>query len=233
MRGPKNHPLRLNARAWWIAVLCAVTSLVPAATVTVTNTNDDGPGSLRQALAIAEDGDTIAFAVAGSIVLTSGELFVNKSITILGPGVAGLVVDGNANSRVFHIAPGESVLITDLTIAEGNASGNPPNNFGGGIYNNHAALALSNCIIRNNLAGFGGGIYNDGFEGTATLEIGDSTMFHNTATFSGGGIYNDASSSGYASLTITSCTVRGNSARAGGGILNDGFDSGSAMLAVN
>jgi hypothetical protein len=69
-------------------------------------------GSLRQALAIANDGDTIAFAVAANIVLTSGELLVNKSITISGPGAVDVVVNGNANSRVFRIAPGQNVVIT-------------------------------------------------------------------------------------------------------------------------
>ena len=57
-----------------------------ADTITVTNTNDSGPGSLRQALAEANDGDTITFAVTGTIGLTSGELLVAKSITISGPG---------------------------------------------------------------------------------------------------------------------------------------------------
>ena len=46
-----------------------------SATITVTNTNDGGPGSLREALAVANDGDTIdATGVSGTILLTSGEL---------------------------------------------------------------------------------------------------------------------------------------------------------------
>ena len=61
-----------------------------ADTITVTNTNDSGPGSLRQALAEANDGDTITFAVTGTIGLTSGELLVGKSITISGPGADSL-----------------------------------------------------------------------------------------------------------------------------------------------
>jgi hypothetical protein len=72
-----------------------------ADTITVTNTNDSGAGSLRQALADANDGDTITFAVSGTIGLTSGELLVDKSITISGPGVDNLAVDSNAKSRVF------------------------------------------------------------------------------------------------------------------------------------
>src|SRR5215469_6961681 len=58
----------------------------PATTITVTNGNDSGPGSLRQALADVNDGDTINFALTGTIGLTSGELLVNNNVTISGPG---------------------------------------------------------------------------------------------------------------------------------------------------
>src|SRR6266576_3046208 len=58
----------------------------PSPTILVTNTNDSGPGSLRQALADANDDDVIGFVVTGTIGLTSGELLVAKNITISGPG---------------------------------------------------------------------------------------------------------------------------------------------------
>ena len=61
-----------------LALLYAAVIPVHATTITVTNTNDSGPGSLRQALANANDGDTINFAVTGTIGLTSGELLVDK-----------------------------------------------------------------------------------------------------------------------------------------------------------
>ena len=55
----------------------------PATTITVTNGNDSGPGSLRQALAQANDGDTINFDPSVNIVtLTTAELVIAKSITI-------------------------------------------------------------------------------------------------------------------------------------------------------
>src|SRR5438067_2764441 len=103
----------------------------PANVITVTNTNDSGPGSLRQALADVNDGDTINFAVTGTIGLTSGELLVNKAITISGPGAENLAVNGNAKSGVFHVTGG-NVTISGLTIINGNASGK---GVGGGIYN--------------------------------------------------------------------------------------------------
>ena len=98
-----------------LSELCLASLSVSANTITVTNTNDSGPNSLRQALANANDGDTINFAVTGTIGLTSGELLVTKSVTISGPGTATLTVDGNATSRVFHIGPGKTVSISGLT----------------------------------------------------------------------------------------------------------------------
>src|SRR5918996_232074 len=80
-------------------LLCSLTVLAGADAITVTNTNDSGPGSLRQALSIVNDGDTIDFAVTGTITLTTDELLVNDSITILGPGAANLAVDGNFDNR--------------------------------------------------------------------------------------------------------------------------------------
>ena len=47
---------------------------------------DSGPGSLRHALANANNLDTINFAVTGTIALTSGGLQVTKNVAISGPG---------------------------------------------------------------------------------------------------------------------------------------------------
>jgi hypothetical protein len=57
-----------------------------AGAATVTTLNDSGPGSLRNTIAAATAGDTINFAVTGTISLTSGELVVNKNLNIVGPG---------------------------------------------------------------------------------------------------------------------------------------------------
>ena len=62
-----------------LALFCSVSTSAYADIITVTNTNDSGSGSLRQALVDANDSDTINFAVTGTIGLTSDELLVNKS----------------------------------------------------------------------------------------------------------------------------------------------------------
>ena len=54
----------------------------------VNNNNDSGTDSLRAVIANVCAGSTITFApnVRGAINLTSGELLINKSLTINGPG---------------------------------------------------------------------------------------------------------------------------------------------------
>ena len=142
-----------------VLLFCAGAIQLRSATITVTNTNDSGPNSLRQALANANDGDTINFAVTGTIGLTSGELLVPKSVTISGPGTATLTVDGNATSRVFHIGPGKTVSISDLTLTNGSAGSEN----GGGILNDHAILTMDSCACKTAAPiNRGGGIYNDG-----------------------------------------------------------------------
>jgi hypothetical protein len=146
--------------------LCLAPLGVWAATTTVTNTNDSGSGSLRQALIDANDGDTINFAVTGTIGLTSGELLVNKSVTISGPGAASLAVDGNATSRVFHIGAGNTVSISGLSLTNGNVV---PFGNGCGLLNDHAVLTMDSCAVHNNNSTQltdGGGVYNDGSVGS-------------------------------------------------------------------
>jgi hypothetical protein len=215
-----------------------LTTRAHADIITVTNINDSGSGSLRQALVDANDRDTINFAVTGTIGLTSGELLVDKSITISGPGVGNLAVNGNAKSRVLHIAPGTTATISGLSITNGNASGNLLD--GGGIYSDHATLTLNDCGISNNSAfRDGGGVYNGGRMppgrafGSATLTLNNCVVSDNSTGNDGGGICNDASFGGNASLQISSSAVRGNSALYGAGMLNDARKQGTATLQIS
>jgi hypothetical protein len=248
--------VRSNISALAVAVtfLCLIFNPARANIITVTNTNDSGPGSLRQALADANDGDTIEFAVTATITLTSGELLADKSITISGPGAANLAVNGNAKSRVFHIASGRTVVISGLTITNAHVGA-----YGGGIYNEEATLTLNNCIVSDNSADYGGGIYNEavfadatltlnnctisgnsvfeegggiynfGFGGSAIATVNASTFTENSAGFSGGGIRNVGTS---VTLVVSNSTVSGNSSYVGAGLSNEA-ESGTATLEVS
>src|SRR5262245_32680287 len=100
-----------------LALLCLISASANAGTITVTNTNDSGPGSLRQAIAGANDGDTIQFASSlnhQTIMLTSAELVIDKSITIIGRGPNLLTVARDQtmpNFRILRLTPSHEVEI--------------------------------------------------------------------------------------------------------------------------
>src|SRR6476661_10468257 len=164
-------------------LLCVFVTAAHAATITVTNTNDTGPGSLRQALTIANDGDTITFGVAGTITLTSGGLPINKNITISGPGADQLSIDGNQIILVFGVFYGNAATISGLTVRNAQY----------GVLN-EGTLTVSNCGVRDNSLV---GLFNTGILTASNCVISDN---------SGYGLYN-----GYATLNVSDCIITGNS----------------------
>jgi hypothetical protein len=156
-------------------------SLTEAATLTVANATDNGAGSLRQTILAAGSGDTINFDASlngQTITLTSGEIAVNTSVTISGPGAALLTISGHNASRVFHFEGGVST-ISGLTIANGNVAG------GDGITGNGGG---------GGGGGMGGGLLADA---SSTVSIQDVIFANNTVTGGNGG-GNDAVGSGAA-----------------------------------
>ena len=189
-----------------------------ATTRTVTNTDDSGAGSLRQAILDADTantGDTIMFSVTGTITLTSGVLEIQHSLTITGPGASSLAISGNGSSRVFMVDSGATVSISGLTIEDGSSFSGT--NVGGGIYT-FGTLSVTNCTFSNNSAVGGGGL---GTEPGSTVTVTNCTFSGNTADY-GGGIIN------YATMTVTNSTVSNSSG--GGGIDND---AGGTMTVTN
>src|SRR4051812_34070216 len=87
-----------------LAVLEALESRLTLSTLSVTNLNDSGAGSLRQAMSDAVAGDTINFqpGLTGTMNLQT-DFTVHKSLNIVGPG-ANLITVNRApatNSRVM------------------------------------------------------------------------------------------------------------------------------------
>ncbi len=193
----------------------------PAAAVTgqpttfvVTNTNDSGAGSLRQAVHDADyaPGSEIDFdpSLTGTIVLTSGELDVTNIMTIVGPGADILAVSGDNASRVFDISQSVAVAISGLTIEDGNAAAGS----GGGVFNS-GDLTLTDVTVSTNSSGISGG----GIDNAGTLTLNHSTVSNNNAANDGGGVMNEQA----ASLTITDSTIAFNTGMSGAGIYDDSF----------
>src|SRR5437867_6794612 len=239
----------VRSAATAVTLLFAIAISAHATTITVTNIDDSGPGSLRGAIAAASDGDMIQFdpALKGqTITLTSGELFINNNLTITGPGPSQLTVKrstagGTPAFRIFHILK-HTVTIEGLSIINGLAlalGGNSPD-AGGGIFcddeesnNERLAVTVSNCVISGNTAGGpgafggGGGISFGAINcfGPSMLTVNNCTISGNSCQgYNGGGIYiSVCDPTGMSSVTISNSTISGNAAdRSGGGIYNAG-----------
>src|SRR5262245_13508822 len=138
-----------------IAGVAVTSTSAGADTLVVTNLNDAGAGSLRQALADANDGDVIDLTgLSGTITLTTGELEIESVVTIQGPGPGILTVSGNHASRVFDMQDSLSgtgtVTISGITIADGNVD-----DAGAGIQfdcdrESDNSLVVNNVVITGN-----------------------------------------------------------------------------------
>ncbi|MEH2141677.1 DUF4347 domain-containing protein [Nostoc sp.] len=186
----------------------------------VTNANDSGAGSLRQAILNANatlGADTITFAgvftdaTPDIITLTSGKLTITNDITILGTGASNLTISGNNVSGVFEIlGAGTDASIDGLKIANANDP------LGSILVNSNASLSLTRSTVSDN-NGVVGGIFNRG-----TLSLTGSTVSGNSGSSLGGGIFNKGN------LSLTGSTVSNNNAYVGfypaygGGIFNIG-----------
>ncbi len=170
---------------------------------------DDGDVSLRDAIGLASDRDTIDFATTldgGTILLTQGELQITRLITIDASMLPnGLTIDASGNdptpdngdgSRIFNISDGDvgtdsPVTIRGLTLTSGDVDG-----YGGAVYSRES-LTLTDSTISENSAGDGGAIYSDG-----DVTVTNSTISGNF----GGGIL-------AISVAVTDSTISGSFGR--------------------
>jgi hypothetical protein len=213
----------------------------------VQNTNDSGPGSLRQAIldsnTSANPPDTIRFtsAVRGTIPLTSGQLEIEGALHIQGPGANDLAVVNAApvpgpDTRIFFVHRGATAAISALTMRGGDVEGGEDGNANGGGIFNQGSLTLKNSVVDSNLAraadgtpggrARGGGIINLG----GAVRLIRTTVSNNEARSgatqdsrgaygSGGGIHNQGT------LEIADSTIAGNQVRGGAS-----FDLGGDAL---
>src|SRR5207247_500041 len=160
-----------------------------------------------------------------TITLTSGEILISDSLTIIGTNSNSTTVpptnatpminvSGNQSSRIFNInGPGTlSVSFYGLGFLSGKAAATGSALLSGGAlsFANGGQASIDSSTLSNNLAGTsGGGLHYVGSPNTASpLFIRNSTMSGNDATVSGGAVALAAFGNGV--LVIANSTVTDN-----------------------
>jgi hypothetical protein len=212
-----------------LSVLLVVTVLwLPASAAAisypVTNRDDSGEGSLREAILNANShpgADSISIGVTGTINLKTALPPISEDLAIAGPGADDLTVrrEAFAAFRIFDFADGVTASLSGLTVANGLADGEDPN--GGGISNGSGSLTLTGVVLKYNetwvVGGLGAVALGGGIHSTGSLTLRNSTVWENRASAEeqdfflrarGGGVYAEGP------LVVDSSTISKNYARA-------------------
>lgn len=172
MLAVKRNRGRLNAITAMTAVLAMLACMIGgftapahalAAEMTVTNLNDSGPGSLRQAILNANSNpgaDVIVFppGLNGTIALQSQLPAITDDLTIRGSGAELITVSGQNQHRIFRVNSG-TVRISGLTLRNGRSLGNSGANSqdcggggGGGAGAGGALLVMGGSVFVDDVA---------------------------------------------------------------------------------
>jgi hypothetical protein len=201
------------------------------AVIKVSNIADSGPGSLREAIQIANasGGGTIQFqgGVTGTIQLQTSLPALTQNLVVLGPGAGQITVQ--VQNFTLTNAAGTTVTIQGLSLTGRYVNPGVIANFGdlrlldckisgsafalprGGIYNVGTAW-LSGCVLSGCTGDEGAAVWNVG-----SMTVESCTLTNNRA-FIAAGIFNSGR------LTLENSTVAGNQTITGGdggGIYND------------
>lgn len=147
-----------------------------AAVIPVTTSADAGMGSLREAISIAQPGDTIMFDASTNgnpIIFSSGQITISQSLTIIGNGPDNTMLSGNSTNRIFDARDVMSFNLEGIAFMNGFTSDN-----GGAVNLESVDGSITNCTFTNNLAGTSGGALCN-FLGNFTIT--SSVFSNNTA----------------------------------------------------
>ncbi len=211
-----------------LVVLCASAIGASAANFTVTNTNDSGPGSLRQAINDANangQSNTInfdgSFSGAARTITLASTLVVDSTadgpLTINGPGANLLTISGNDAVQLFFLW--DSASVSGVTLTRGR------NNNGGAAFDNRTSLNVANVVFTSNFANNGGGaIITQG-----ALTVSSCIFDSNGSNGAGGAISVTATGS----AAVSDSTFQNHTVSWGGAIASDGAINVSNCVFTN
>jgi hypothetical protein len=222
------HTLPLNGKCTSVLVgqPCTPRAAIQAANVlggSHTITLPAGTFTLSTVGAADED-----LAASGDLDVAAG-----VSLTITGAGADHTIIQaastpGTADSRVFEVLVGASLIIQDATIRHGVAvdhfvDGHLVDGGGSGGILNSGSLTLERVVVSASSAQDGGGIVTSG--SASQMTVVDSALVNNTAVDFGGAI--EAGSR----FQLTNVTISGNTAGNGSAIRT--FDDGTVATSLN
>ena len=165
----------------------------------VSNCDDAGPGSLRDTVIGAADGDTVDLTqlTCSHITLSTGAIvFGQSNLAIQGPGVNDLTIDGGLGGAVLYHLGGGTLIVNDLTIAYGFKYRSDVSVLGscihseGNVLTSNVHISTCNTVSTGPYAALGGAIWAGG---AVQLENSIITASEAHATgfgyASGGGVY--------------------------------------------
>lgn len=223
-----------------LLLFCVQPPPVHASGITVNALADDnivnGNCTLREAITAANTNTIVDGCDAGTLGMDTINFSVNGTI-VLSSTLGSLII----TDTLIINGPGTSLLTISgnnatrvITVGSGItlnvssvtiANGNASGDSGGGIYNNGGTINMTDTTIYSNTATFGGGIYNN----LGLVTLNNTTLSSNSAGSygGGGGIWN------VGTLSITNSTLSGNNASdlnsTGGGIYN----GSSSMVTIS
>ncbi len=184
--------------------------------ITVTNNADRGTGSLRNAITIAQSGDTIKFdtSLINQTIVLNSDIRTGKSLTIDGVNAPGLTISGGEKTGLFVLnQQNQTLTVRNLTLANSYTEERP----GGAIWaTNNSTVKIENVDFINNVSD---GAALHGQAGTIMTVI-NSTFDNND----GGTISDKSYSAGaislfaYGSLSINNSVFTNNKGYGGGAI---------------
>jgi len=196
--------------------------------VAVTNCDDDGPGSLRVAIAGAQNGEIISLSAlaCSTISLTTGYIDIAQDdLTLRGPGASLLSIEAGSASGVLRHRGAGTLSISGLTITQGQyESAVTPK---GGCLYSAANMSISDSVVSycnvigNGTTALGGAIYTQG-DLTLTSSLVTKNVVHGSgAAAHGGGVYVHGNFDAEQSMISYNSTYAGpiNGGRGGGAVV--------------
>ncbi|MSZ89192.1 MAG: hypothetical protein F2585_07590 [Actinobacteria bacterium] len=225
--------LLVSAAAAATAVLAGM-GTAGAATIDVTNCDDTGAGSLRDAIATADasaGADTIVISATCTLanpVTLSSEMVVaaaGDDLSIVGPGSATFVLDGADSTRIMRFENVGDVSLSGITMRGGNGTGGTPDADGGALLINGAGdVRLADVVFdANNSLSAGGGLYTDNAN---SVTITGCTFSNNSAVDGGGAFYSLSNGD----IVISNSTFVGNNSDSNGGAISVYENPGSFTM---